>query len=884
MSLIPGTRLGPYEIVSQLGGGGMGEVFRARDSRLDRMVALKTLRPEFAADPERRARFEREAHAIGALTHPHICPLYDVGSARIPIADGEDTVEFLVMELLNGETLESRLSQGPLPLAQTIVYAMQIAAALHHAHRLGIVHRDLKPSNIMITGSGARLLDFGLARLRSEHVVGAPVATQTAALTAQGSFLGTLQYIAPEQLEGREVDGRADLFAFGAILYEMVTGRRAFEASSSAALISAILRSQPERLTAINPTLPPSLDRLVTLCLAKNPDDRWASAHDLHLMLKGIGEESAGSPVPSTVQRSRRREWIAWAAAACAVAFALVFAVRNATPRRDAVLDIVSMLPPDTATLTSGEAPVVSPDGRHVVFVATDHTGTTLLYVRARETLAARALSGTDDATLPFWSPDSANIGFFAGGKLKRIPASGGAPQTLANAPVARGGTWNRDGVILFVPYPNQPVHKIGPDGVATPLPMAVEEIRLFPMFLPDGRHYLYLSLVLSNRTGGSLRIGTVDSPEATDLVASRAPGVYVEPGYLLYRREESLVAQRFDPDSLQLTGSAMTLLDRVGFNPITYQAQFSASSTGVLAYVDAVPVGQLVWYDKLGRRLGTAAQPNGYNSLCLSGDGSRIVYDIADSRSGGVDIWALALPDGSPSRLTSDPAVDFYVACSPSGSDVVFASLRQGVPALYRQNTSAPGSEQPLQKMPGPSIPSDWSRDGKSIVFSAFSPKTNWDIWMVPATGGQPTPFAATEAEERTGRLSPDGRWMAYSMDQGSGVDVWVQSVPPTRVKWQISQGGGGQAVWHPNGRQLFYLSPKKQIIAVDVNPSGPTFATGTSRVILDARVAGWERTGAGSPYAITPDGERFLVSNAAETAQPITLIFNWPLKLAVR
>ena len=760
MSLTPGTRLGPYEIVSPLGGGGMGEVFRARDTRLDRMVAIKTLRPEFAADPERRARFEREAHAIGALTHPHICPLYDVGSAQLTTAGGEETVEFLVMELLDGETLEARLSRGPLPLAQTIVYAMQIAEAVHHAHRLGIVHRDLKPSNIMITGSGARLLDFGLARLRSEHALGAPIVTQTAALTAQGSFLGTLQYIAPEQLEGREVDGRADLFAFGAILYEMVTGRRAFEASSSAGLISAILQSQPERLTVINPTLPPSLDRLVMICLAKNPDDRWASAHDLHLLLKGIGEEPARSPVTGTVGSGRRREWIAWAAAACAVAVALVFAVRHATSGPDAALDAVSMLPPDTATLTAGEAPIVSPDGRHVAFVATDHAGTTLLYVRDRETLAARALSGTDDPTLPFWSPDGANIGFFAGGKLKRVRASGGAPQTLANAAVPRGGTWNRAGVILFVPYPNQPVHKIGPDGVATPLPMSVEESRWFPMFLPDGRHYLYLSIALPNRTGGMLRVGTVDSSESRDLLTSRASGAYVEPGYLLYRRDESLVAQRLDPDSLQLTGAAITLLDQVGFNPITYQAQFSASSNGVLAYLDAMPVGQLVWFDKLGRRLGTVAQPSGYNSLCFSGDSKRIVYDIADTRSGGVDIWALDLPDGTPSRLTSDPAVDFYVACSPSGSDVVFASLRQGIPTLYRQNTSAPGNEQLLQKMPGPSIPSDWSHDGKSIVFSTFSPKTNWDIWMVPAAGGQPIPFAATGAEERTGRLSPDGGW----------------------------------------------------------------------------------------------------------------------------
>ena len=891
MSLTPGTRLGPYEIMSRLGGGGMGEVFSARDTRLDRTVALKTLRAEVAASPDLRVRFEREARAIASITHPHICTLYDVGRARLAgdVRAGED-VDFLVMELLSGETLADRLARGPLTLPETLTSAMQIADALSRAHRQGIVHRDLKPSNIMLTQTGVKLLDFGLARLRRDTDGVLAGATQTAPLTGQGIIVGTLQYIAPEQLEGREVDGRADLFAFGAILYEMISGRRAFDAPSQAALVSAVLHSDPPPLTTLDSRLPRTLERVVTGCLAKNPDDRWSSAHDVRLMLKTVVEEPVAGADPVERRHRRRREWLAWSVAAVATLAAAVLLGTGLLPRTEASLRVLSILPPEAAALNAGETPRISPDGRHVALVATDRTGRIGLYVRDlddRNALAARLLAGTDDATMPFWSPDSRSLGFFARGSLKRIPASGGAAQTLASAPVPRGGSWGRDGIIIFVPHPVQGTLQIPAEGgSATPVPVAdgVTEGRWFPAFLPDSRHFIYLAIG-PNRIGSMLRVASIDSTEIKDLVASKSSGLYVEPGYLMFRRGSSLVAQPFDMQRLDLQGAALTLVDRIGFNPITYQTPFSASTAGALAYLPDAPAGQLVWFDRSGRRQGNASPPGDFNSLCLSSKGTRVVFDATDSESGAVDIWSMDLPNGTPKPLTRDPAVDFYVACAPSGDDVVFSSLRRGLPSLYRLNTSAPGDEKPLLQTSEPIVPTDWSADGRWIVYSTFSPATGWDLWLVPRDGGKPTPFSVTEAAERNGRLSPDGRWMAYtsSTDAVGGSEIFVKPFPATgsSTRWQVSSGGGRQPVWHPDGRALFYVSPDQKIVSSEVDGSGKVFVAGASRTFADIRVAIWDRANQGSAFAITPAGDRLLVSSATEVTRPITIVLNWTAML---
>ncbi|HSC28595.1 MAG TPA: protein kinase, partial [Vicinamibacterales bacterium] len=499
MSIPPGTRLGPYEITGPLGGGGMGAVYSALDTRLGRRVAIKTIRDDVARDAGRRERFEHEAKTIASLTHPHICTLYDVGHASLPGATEE--IAFLVMELIEGETLTARLARGPLPTHEALAIARQIADALEKAHSQGIVHRDLKPANIMLASEAAsgrgphvKLLDFGLARWRADRSVIVDEPTRTSALTGDGVVLGTLQYIAPEQLEGRAVDQRADLFAFGAILFEMIAGRPAFEAASPAGLISAILGGHPPRLSTVAPVAPPALDRIVAVCLAKDPGDRWTSAHDLRLLLDDVGGASATTAAPPP-SRSNRREWFAWAAAALAIAAAVLLGIRAGGREGLSRRDVLSILPPDHVTLTDGEAPQISPDGRLVAFVGNDEAGTTRLYVRDRSGLTANALAGTDDATQPFWSPDSRSLGFFAAGRLKRIDVSGAALQTLAATPVPRGGTWNQHDVIVFAPFPAEPL-QMSPATGGTPQPVpGADPGRWFPAFLPDGRHYLFLSL-----------------------------------------------------------------------------------------------------------------------------------------------------------------------------------------------------------------------------------------------------------------------------------------------------------------------------------------------------------------------------------------------------
>ena len=605
MTLAPGTRLGPYEILGMLGAGGMGQVYRARDTRLDRTVAIKTLHAE-SRDPDQRSRFEREAKAIAALTHPNICTLHDVGREQAATGSGQG-VDYLVMELLEGDTLAARLAQGPLAIADVLAFAIQIAAALDAAHRRGIVHRDLKPGNVMLTRPGAsrhgapqvKLLDFGLAKLRSEAAPIADAATE-AALTAKGQILGTIPYMAPEQLEGKAIDARTDLFAFGAIMFEMVTGKRAFNESSQASLIGAILHTSPPPITQVMPEAPSALERLVAVCLSKDPEDRWSTAHDVLLHLREIAEASPFFPAKAAgsgaevvlafrpdVLARRARQRLAWSAAAVAIVAALAIAAvmlmgRDARNQGDAALDVLSVLPPEQTTLDRGDAPRISPDGRRVAFIATDRLGRSGLYVRDRDSLVARPLSDTDGASMPFWSPDSGNLGFFAQGQLKTIAIAGGSPHAIAAAAVPRGGTWSRDDVILFMNFPTLPLNRVpaaGGDSVPVPAPPSPRS-RLFPAFLPDGRHYLYLD-PLPSASGFVIGVGSLDSPETKELMRSTSSAVYA-PGYVLFRRDAALVAQPFDARTLQLSGSPVPIVEEAGFNAQTYQGLFSASDNGL--------------------------------------------------------------------------------------------------------------------------------------------------------------------------------------------------------------------------------------------------------------------------------------------------------------
>ncbi len=881
--LSPGVRVGPYEIVGPLGAGGMGEVYRARDTRLDRIVAVKVLSSDGSRDEELRARFDREARAIAALSHPHICTLHDVGH--------HEGLDYLVMELIEGRTLADRLRSGPLGIQEALTYGVQIAGALAFAHRYGIVHRDLKPGNIMLTrqGSGsaavphATLLDFGLARLRADAVVPEAVTETVTPLTGPGTIIGTLHYMAPEQLEGKPHDSRVDIFAFGAILYEMITGQRAFDGASPASVAGAVLHKAPPPLAATLPNVPPPLERLVAICLAKDPDDRWSSMHDVLLQLRAIADAEPLAGAATTSPRSRWG-WLPWAIAglAAVISAAAWLGPRSAPDTRPpGSPDLLSILPPPGATPSyAWEAPQVSPDGRHVAFASSDASGTVWLYVRSRDALEPRRLPGTEEANLPFWSPDSTRLAFYAAGQLKATAIDGGAPRVLAPAPVARGGAWGKDDMILFSAVPNSPPQLV-PAAGGEPRPVPVEGVergfRSFPRFLPDGRRYIYERLDALGPMG--IFAASLDTTEVRQLVNTRGNGMYVN-GRLLYLQGTALVSQPFDAATLQLRGTPATIAEGVGFNAITYQALYSASDD-VVAYLGTTRGAQLAWFDRQGRALGAVTPPGDYSTLCLTENERGVVFEQADPAGGNVDLWHLDFVSRQTTRLTFDAAVDFYPVCGSSGTSgqpVVFSSLRTGPPSLFRLPTATPGSEKPVLVSYVAKIPTDWTNGGRTIVFSVLNARTNWDIATVSADGGEPQMIVETPADERGGRVSPDGRWLAYTAREGGGrYEIYVQPYPSGGAKWQVSRGGGMQPVWRKDGRELYFVSPERNLMAVAVKPGGADFAFGEAQRLMAARTAGWEGGNAmGAQYAATADGQRFLISTAAEIP-PINVVLNW-------
>ena len=865
-----GALLNHYRITRALGSGGMGEVYEAEDTKLHRSVAVKVLPPSFANDPERRQRLQREARAVAALNHPNIVTVHSIEEAG-------DRV-FLTMELVRGRTLTSLIPARGLPIADLLQLAVPIADAVGAAHQHGVVHRDLKPDNIMVADDGRlKILDFGLASLTPVAAVNMTTITG-ATLTSAGQVMGTGAYMSPEQAQGLEIDARSDIFSLGIVLFEMATGKRPFAGDTTISLLSSIVKDSPPSVATINPAQPIELARIVRRSLAKDRMRRYQTAVDVRNDLDDLRqqiESGAQLPVQPPRARARTREVVAWALATLLLV-ALLLTTMNPTPRESSS-DIFSIVAPEKTTLTEGEAPQVSPNGATVAFVATDHSGRTRLYLRERDSFAARAIEGTEDAAQPFWSPDSRSIGFFAGGHLKRVSAAGGRPQTLAPAPVPRGGTWSRDDVIVYVPFPEQPPHRVAAAGGATtPLPVQKGTLRWMPSFLPDGRHYLFLAFGRGRLKDG-IFVGSLDTPDVEHLVGSNTSASYIDSGHLVFRREASLVAQRFNVSSRQLEGTPVVLADSVAFNPITQQAMASASANGVLAYVATGRLWHLTWFDRNGRLLAQAGTIGGYNSLCLSADGSRVVYDLADPKTGNVDLWAMELSTATSTRLTFDDASDFYAACSSRTNDVIFASPRTSTPNLYKLALSAPGEETFLGDVPLPMLPSHWSHDGGRLVFSALSPTTDFDVWVIPATGGTPTPVAASDAAEKCGHLSRDGRWIAYASGKAGDDEIYVQAFPPTGARWQVSRSGGRQPQWAPDGRQIFYISRDKKLVAVDVDGSTSRFDVGASRVLVDTRVGGWERTHLGNPYAITADGQKILVANAADDTLSITVMLNW-------
>jgi len=883
--LTSGTRLGPYEIESPAGSGGMGEVYRARDTRLERVVAIKVLPTHFADSSERRQRFEREARAVSSLSHPHICTLHDVGR--------QEGLDYLVMEYLEGETLAARLEKGPLPTEQLLRLAIQITDALDKAHRQGVVHRDLKPGNIMLTRNGAKLMDFGLAKTATAPATGTALEamTQSRPLTAQGTIVGTFQYLAPEQLEGKEADARSDIFSLGAVLYEMATGRPAFSGKTQASVIASVLASEPPPITSLQPMTPPALERVVKTCLAKDPDDRLQMAHDLKLQLEWIleGGSAIGVPAPAAA-RGRRWERLAWAAgllAALALGHIAALYMREAPKPPYAIRSHI--LPPEKSEfLFSGNfngPPAISPDGRLVTFAARVPDGRFALWVRPLDGLSAQPLAGTENATFPFWSPNSRTIGFFVDGKLKKIEAGGGPAQGICDAPIGRGGAWNQDGTIIFAASVAEPLQKVAAAGGVPAVAVKFDPARQdnshrWPYFLPDGRHFLYWSRSADPEKTG-IYIGSLDSDHPSFFLRSDTNAIYAAPGYLLFLRDQTLVAQPFDARKLKFTGDLVPVGEGVQVNPAIYEGVFSASENGVLLYqtgATQLEGWDLRWYDRSGKQLGTLPRRDKYFEPRLSPDDKRIAVQIGPVGTVN-DIWILELARGTRTRLTFSSASKIYPVWSPDGSRLAFASNRKtGQFHIYAKASNGVGDEETLLEDKVNGSPSDWSRDGRYIAYFGFGASGKWGVGILPLFGDKkPFPFLRGESNQISPAFSPDGKWLAYSSDETGRFEVYVAPFPSSQGKWQISTAGGFSPRWRGDGKELFFFNElERRMMAVAVQPKGSSLEVGAPQALFQATNAA---TGYAGTYDVTADGKRFLVNTFAQqpSTTPITLVTNW-------
>jgi Tol biopolymer transport system component len=868
MTLTAGTRLGPYEIVAATGAGGMGDVYRARDVRLDRDVAVKTIKGPFTE------RFEREARAISALNHPNICTLHDVGE--------HEGSGYLVLEYIDGKPIA-----GPLPVDQAVGYGIQICEALHAAHRKGIVHRDLKPANILLTKQGVKLLDFGLAKLgpAANSVVatsgaGAEQATM-AALTGAHTVVGTPQYMAPEQIEGREVDARTDIFAFGCVLYELLTGRRAFEGKTSSSVMASVLATQPAPLEQLVPLTPPALERIVSRCMAKDPEDRWQTARDVAAELQWVqqGGSKVGLPVMVT-KRRRSREGLAWGAFGLAVvaAAALGYAWWKRAPEPPALMRFTLTTPP---TLTNLGSPAISPNGRHVAFAATDAEGKRRIWIRSLDSVEPRVLAGTDGALRPFWSPDSRFVGYTAGGKVKKADIAGGPPQVLCDLQYGADGSWSSQGVILVDGRGNDPIWRVPAGGGEAKVEVSGDPSKGlpgagWPQFLPDGKHFLY------TRYGGGtavpeLTVGALDSKDATPLFRTASRVEYAEPGYLLFVREQTLVAQKFDARTLKLEGEAVPVSEGLGIGDLGL-ASFSASRTGILVFRPGnVEQRQLVWYDRAGKETPAIEEAGDFSNPSLSADGTRLAFDRTDGNT--PNLWIRDIARGVTSRFTFEQTSAVNAQWSPDGRRIAFTATPKGPPDLYVKDTAGTREPELLVASPEPKYLSDWSPDGKYLIYSAQASDTGWDVWALPVAGDRkPIALAKSRFDEMFATISPNGKYLAYWSNESGRSEVYVQEFPEARSKWQVSTDGGVEPFWRRDGRELFYRNGTR-IMAVPVE-TGATFTAGTPSELFKGRFATLVSR---ARYRPSADGQRFLavVTMGQDAVQPASVVVNWTAAL---
>jgi serine/threonine protein kinase len=845
----------------------MGEVYRARDTRLGRTVALKILPAHMTDSPEAMQRFEREARAISRCSHPHVCALYDVGH--------HDAVSFLVLEYLEGETLATRLERGPLPVDELLRIGAEVAGALHAAHRLGIVHRDLKPGNIMLTKSGAKLLDFGLAK-RAGPKPEVPDATASPTvsrpLTSEGTIVGTVQYMAPEQLEGLDSGARTDVFALGLVLYEMATGQHPFKGRTPASLIAAILKEEPPPLTETVPLFPRALDQIVRTCLAKDPDERWQSAHDVQLQLKRLEPHPEPSrPMPSGVRRLRSRERLAWGAVlflSTAVAFLGVRSLRDVPEAPQSVR--ASLLPPPGFSFQQDQF-AISPDGTRLAFVGEDDAARRTLWVRSLSGSGAQQVDGAEDAALPFWAPDGRRIGFFTrSGKLKTVDLTTGAVRELGDAPAGRGGTWNGEDVIVFSPAVDGPLLRVSAGGGAPAPATRVPkqdggQAHRFPFFLPDGKRFFFFVdwSRPENTLANGIYVGSLEGGDAK-LISSQITGnVAYASGYLLFVQQARLVAQRFDLDRLTVEGPPIPLPEMELEKELAFSyAGFSVSPNGVLVFRSAVDNrSHLTWFDAEGNELGRLPAER-LRDPQLSRDGQRLAVSSDDAGDGRRFIRSFDLARGVSTRLT-ETGTEHMPVWSPDGVEIAYESFADGSYALAV--VPVDGSTPPRVLLQGPrTIPVDWAPDGRLIImnFENGGP----ELTLVSSDEGK----RETMGPGAEAQLSPDGKWIAFFGPGRSYNEIFVQPFPGPGPRLQISNGGGAQPRWSSDGRMIYYIAPDRKLMAVRIDPSASA-----PRVLFETRIV--SPNFVGLQYDVSPDGRFLINSFPSASVSPLTLLTNW-------
>ncbi len=880
----------------------MGEVYRARDTKLNRDVALKVLLPTVANDPDRLARFSREAQVLASLNHPNIAHIYGVEEAN--------GVTALVMELVEGEDLSQRISRGAIPIDEALPIARQIAEALEAAHDHGIIHRDLKPANVKVRPDGTvKILDFGLAKAidpnAGSNVSAMNSPTLSIHATEAGLILGTAAYMSPEQAAGKAVDKRTDVWAFGVVLLEMLTGRQTFAGETVSHVLAAVLKDEPD-LTTLPAGTPASIRKLLRRCLEKDRKRRLADAADARLEIDDAltGAAEALAPAGTPTRRFIRREQVAWGLVAVMVLVALTLAVRQLSPPQiETATTRFTVDPPAKSAFLSnsgggGSAVAVSPDGRRIVLVAVGADGTPRLWIRPLDATSPQMLVGTEGASSPFWSPDSRWIAFFANSKLKRIAISGAEPQVLCDSAAGGGGTWNRDDVIVFSPAAAGEgglVRVAAGGGTTVPVtaldPAHGETNHLWPQFLPDGRHYLY---VVGGRDNSGLYVGSLDTKDRKLLIDLERLGdeyskvEYAAPGYLLYVRDRALLAQPFNVSQLTLEGNVAQVADGV-LKEGPGSSSFSVSANGVLVFWGGVqpPDTRLTWIRRDGTSAGTVGPAGAYFGLSLSRDARTVAVNRFEPNEKVllVAVWLVDVQRNTSTKFTFGIG-SHSPTWSPDGTRIVFSSPRGGPPSLFQKSADNVGQNELLFKSPAASQPNDWSADGKTLIYQLNDSVSNWDLWLLPTSGSRtPTPLLRTRSNETDARFSPDGRWMAYVSDESGTREVYVTGFPNPRGKWSVSTGGGEAPEWSRNGKELFYVATNRKLTVVPVTPvqAGARFEAGAPRTLFELPaftlgVTGW---GMQQQYAPTADGQRFLVPvpiSAGETSvPPATVVLNW-------